>query len=75
MTNLGNDVGDDFGKCSLESGKSMNRFLGDEFGKKRVFIKFEELILCISSSTGSRRGRKKPLIEEKNCVSVQCIEQ
>jgi len=53
----------------------MNRFLGDEFGKKRVFIKFEELILCISSSTGSRRGRKKPLIGAKNCVRVQCIEQ
>ena len=30
---MGNDAGDDFGKFPLEGGKSMNRFLGDEFGK------------------------------------------
>ena len=32
MTTLGNDAGDDFGKSVQEGGKSMNRFLGDEFG-------------------------------------------
>jgi len=30
---MGNGAGDDFGKFSLESGKSTSRFLGDGSGK------------------------------------------
>ena len=47
--NMGNDAGDDFGKCSLEGGKSMNWFLGDEFGNWRVsFLVFTVLWLILS---------------------------
>jgi hypothetical protein len=38
VTDSGNDAGDDFGKFSLEGGESTKLFLGDEFGKCRVFL-------------------------------------